>query len=68
MLKQTYVTSTLKMDVIRSSETSAHIRTIRRHIPEDGKLATAVRIFNPTQIISSENINRLVFYIGDSFP
>jgi hypothetical protein len=30
--------STLKMQAIRSSETSVHIRFIRRHIPEDGNL------------------------------
>jgi hypothetical protein len=30
--------STLKMEVIRSSETSVHTRSIRRHIPEDGIL------------------------------
>jgi hypothetical protein len=30
--------STLKMEAIRSSETSAHTGTIRRHIPENGIL------------------------------
>jgi hypothetical protein len=30
--------STLKMDVIRSSETSDHIRTTWRYIPEDGNI------------------------------
>jgi hypothetical protein len=30
--------STLKMEAIRSSETSVHTRSIRRHIPEDGIL------------------------------
>jgi hypothetical protein len=30
--------STLKMEAIRSSETSVHIRSTRRHIPEDGIL------------------------------
>jgi hypothetical protein len=28
--------STLKMEAIRSSETSVHTRSTRRHIPEDG--------------------------------
>jgi hypothetical protein len=30
--------STLKMEAIRSSEMSVHIRSTRRHIPEDGIL------------------------------
>jgi hypothetical protein len=30
--------STLKMETIRSSETSVHTRSTRRHIPEDGIL------------------------------
>jgi hypothetical protein len=30
--------STLKMEVIRSSETSVHTRSTRRHIPKDGTL------------------------------
>jgi hypothetical protein len=30
--------STLKMEAIRSSETSIHTRCTRRHIPEDGIL------------------------------
>jgi hypothetical protein len=30
--------STLKMEAIRSSETSVHTRSTRRHIPEDGIL------------------------------
>jgi hypothetical protein len=30
--------STLKMEAIRSSETSVHRRSTRRHIPEDGIL------------------------------
>jgi hypothetical protein len=30
--------STLKMEAIRSSETSIHTRSTRRHIPEDGVL------------------------------
>jgi hypothetical protein len=30
--------STLKMEAIRSSETSVHPRSTRRHIPEDGIL------------------------------
>jgi hypothetical protein len=30
--------STLKMEGIRSSETSVHTRSTRRHIPEDGTL------------------------------
>jgi hypothetical protein len=30
--------STLKMEVIRSSETLVHIRSTRRHIPKDGIL------------------------------
>jgi hypothetical protein len=30
--------STLKMEAIRSSETSIHTRTTRRHIPENGIL------------------------------
>jgi hypothetical protein len=32
--------STLKMEAIRSSETSVHTRSTRRHIPEDGILLT----------------------------
>jgi hypothetical protein len=34
--------STLKMEAIRSSETSVHTRSTRRHIPEDGILHNAV--------------------------
>jgi hypothetical protein len=30
--------STLKIEAIRSSETSVHIRSTQRHIPEDGIL------------------------------
>jgi hypothetical protein len=32
--------STLKMEAIRSSETSVHTRSTRRHIPEDSFLLT----------------------------
>jgi hypothetical protein len=32
--------STLKMEAIRSSETSVYTRSTRRHIPEDGILDT----------------------------
>jgi hypothetical protein len=35
--------STLKMEAIRSSETSVHIRSTRRHIPEDGILHSHCR-------------------------
>jgi hypothetical protein len=35
----------LQMNVIRSYETSVHIRTTRRYIPED------VRTSNPTKVI-----------------
>jgi hypothetical protein len=35
--------STLKMEAIRSSETSAHIRSTRRHIPEDGILLSILK-------------------------
>jgi hypothetical protein len=35
--------STLQMEVIRSSETSAHIRTTRHCIPEDGSIQNTVR-------------------------
>jgi hypothetical protein len=36
--------STLKMEAIRSSETSVHTRSIRRHIPEDGILQTNISV------------------------
>jgi hypothetical protein len=39
--------STLKMEAIRSSETSVHTRLIRRHISDDGILLTvAIFMFN----------------------
>jgi hypothetical protein len=42
--------STLKMDVIRCSETPLHIRTTRCYIPEDGIFkTTAVKAWNPTK-------------------
>jgi hypothetical protein len=34
--------STLKMEVIRSSETSVHMRNTKRHIPEDDNIQTIV--------------------------
>jgi hypothetical protein len=56
--------STLKMEVIRTSETSAHTRSTRRHIPEDGILHSHRRenlktyiLFNYFSII---RLNRLV--------
>jgi hypothetical protein len=35
--------STLKMEAIRSSETSVHTRSTRRHIPEDGSLQSRIK-------------------------
>jgi hypothetical protein len=37
--------STLKMDAIRSSETSVHTRTTTRHVPENGILQLKDRFF-----------------------
>jgi hypothetical protein len=39
--------STLKMEAIRSSETSVHIRSTQRHVPEDGIL----KIFMLSELI-----------------
>jgi hypothetical protein len=38
---QTGSGSGLKMEAIRSSETSVHTRSTRRHIPEDGILQSS---------------------------
>jgi hypothetical protein len=37
--------STLKIEAIRSSETSVHTRFTRRYIPEDGMLLKCYQIF-----------------------
>jgi hypothetical protein len=44
---------TLKMEAIRSSETSVHTRSTRRHIPEDGILHLWVLI----QDVQGSNLN-----------
>jgi hypothetical protein len=36
--------SILKMEVIRSSETSVHTRYTRRHIPEDGQTSNFTKL------------------------
>jgi hypothetical protein len=40
--------STLKIEVILSSETSVHIQTTQHYVPEDGNITTVVRTSNPT--------------------
>jgi hypothetical protein len=39
----------LKMEMIRSSETSVHIRTICLYIPEDGKLRVCISLYSENQ-------------------
>jgi hypothetical protein len=48
--------STLKMQVIISSETSVPIRTTRRYIPEDGNVQFKISFFSiaPTYMFSSK--------------
>jgi hypothetical protein len=61
---------TLKMEAIRSSETSVHTRSTRLHIPEDGILhvsfcpqsVTGIYVFRI--ILTVNNTNRLAFLMG----
>jgi hypothetical protein len=41
--------ATMKMEVTRSSETSAHFRTTRRYIPEDGTIQNATSTYTLTE-------------------
>jgi hypothetical protein len=43
--------STLKMDAIRSSETSVHTRSTRRHNPEDVILQSSMKSVNESYIL-----------------
>jgi hypothetical protein len=52
--------STLKMELIRSSETSVHIRTTRRYIPEGGNIHTNA---GKPQILEINTSQRTVFLI-----
>jgi hypothetical protein len=49
--------STLKMVVIRSFETTVHIRTALRYIPAVGNITTSVRSSNPTNTDNVLNVS-----------
>jgi hypothetical protein len=56
--------STLKMEAIRSSETSVHTRSTRRHIPEDGILLA----FKGSQTVITklvETISKLCWHYNE---
>jgi hypothetical protein len=56
---QTADFSTLKMEVIRTSETSVHARSTQRHIPEDGILQEKTWLFLQDGATANYSINVL---------
>jgi hypothetical protein len=64
-----YWFSTLKMEVICSSETSVYIRTTRRYIPEDYILiTTTVRASNPTSCTQVQTLCRIRYFARLNIP
>jgi hypothetical protein len=55
--------STLKMEMIRSSETSVHTRSTQRHIPEDGILHShcCENLKSYIKNIHSHNLNSVCY-------
>jgi hypothetical protein len=68
--------STLKTEALRSSETSVHTRSTRRHIPEDGilhshrreNLKSYINSFISESRLTSLSFNKITFYITKSLP